>query len=61
MWRLQEKKPTIYCSHKSYAYVVTDTGVNRVPLVDGNRVEVLDKSTHSCALVDINPDLLEVP
>jgi hypothetical protein len=29
--------------------------------MDGNRIEVLDKSTHSCVLVDINPDLLEVP
>ncbi len=61
VWRLQEKKPTIYCNHKSYAYVFTDTGVRRVLLMDGNRVEVLDKSTHSCVLVDINPDLLEVP
>lgn len=61
VWRLQEKKPTIFCSHKSYTYVFTDTGVQRVPLMDGNRIEVLDKFTHSCVLVDINPDLLEVP
>jgi hypothetical protein len=61
VWRLQEKKPTIYCSHKSHAYVFTDTGVQRVPLMDGNRIEVLDKSIHCCALVDVNPDLLEVP
>jgi len=38
-----------------------DTGAQRVPLVDGNHIEVLDKFTHYCVLVDINPDLLEVP
>ena len=61
VWRLQQKKPTIYCSNKTHAYVFTSTGVQRVSLRDGKRIDVLDKSIHCCALVDVNPDLLEVP
>jgi hypothetical protein len=61
VWRLQEKKPTIYCSNKTHAYEFTSTGVNRVSLRDGKRIQALDKSVHCCALVDINADLLEVP
>ncbi len=61
VWRLQEKKQTVYCNSKTYAYVFTDTGVDRVPLKDEERIKALDKSIDCCALVDINPDLLAVP
>jgi hypothetical protein len=61
VWRLQEKKPTIYCSNKTHAYVFSSTGVQLVFLRDGQRIEALDESIHCCALVDVNPDLLEVP
>ena len=61
VWRLQEKKPTVYCSSKNHAYVFTSTGVQLASLSDGKRIEVLDKSIHCCALVDVNPNLLEVP
>jgi hypothetical protein len=61
VWRLQEKKPTIYCNDDTRAYVFTSSGVQPVSLRDGKRIEVLDKSIHSCALVDVNPDLLKVP
>jgi len=51
VWRLQEKKPTIYCSNETHAYVFTGTGVQRVSLIDGKCIEELDKSIHCCALV----------
>ena len=60
VWRLLEKKPTIYCSNKTHAYVFTSIGVQVVSLGDGKRIEALDKSIHCCALVDVNPDLLGI-
>jgi hypothetical protein len=44
-----------------YAYVFMDSGVQRVTLEKGKRIEALDKSIHCCGLVDINPNLLDVP
>jgi len=61
VWRLQEKKPTVYCNDNTCAYVFTSTGVKEVSLSNRKRIEQLDKSTDCCALVDINPDLLEAP
>ncbi len=61
VWRLQEKKPTIYCDDDTRAYVFTSTGVKEVSLLNRERIELLDKSIHCCALVDVNPNLLKVP
>jgi len=61
VWRLQAKKSTVYCKDNTCAYVFTSTGVEKVSLSNRRRIEQLDKSTHCCALVDINPGLLEVP
>jgi hypothetical protein len=61
VWRLQEKKPTVYCSNKHACIRVHQYWGSEVSLRDGKRIEELDKSIHCCALVDINPDLLEVP
>jgi len=61
VWRLQEKKPTVYCNSQKHAYVFTDTGVDRVSLKDENRIKALDTNIHCCGLVDINPYLKEVP
>ena len=61
VWRLQEKKSTVYCDDNTSAYVFTSTGVKEVSLSNRKRIEQLDKFTQCCALVDINTDLLEVP
>ncbi len=61
VWRLQEKKPTVYCNSQTYAYVFTDTGVDRVSLKDEKRIKALDTNIHCYGLVDINPYLKEVP
>jgi hypothetical protein len=62
--RLKEKKPTVYCDNATYAHVFTHTGVEKVWLKDihiAPRIDVLDKSINSCGLVDLNPELTEVP
>ena len=61
VWRLQEKKPTVYCDEDTCAYVFTNTGVTLVSLSNQKRIEELDKSTDCCALVDLNMSLLTIP
>lgn len=61
VWRLQQKKPTVYCNNKAYAFVFTDSGVQQVLLSREWRINFLDQSVDCCGLVDINPELLDVP
>ncbi len=63
VWRLQEKKPTVYCDNDSRAFVFTNTGLEQVSLLGNSnkRIEELDKSIDCCALVDISPRLSGVP
>ena len=44
VWRHQEKELTSFCSHKSYAFVFTDSGVQGVSLMDGIRIEQFNNS-----------------
>jgi hypothetical protein len=59
VWRLQQKKATVYCDNGTHAYVLTSTGVKRVSLWDRKRIQALDESIHCCALVDINPAFID--
>jgi hypothetical protein len=60
--RLQEKKQTVYCNHKTYAFVFTDAGVQKVSCTDDQGVDALNGPATNCsALVNIHPGMLEVP
>ena len=62
MRRLQEKKQTVYCNHKKFAFVFTDAGVQKVSCEDDQRIGALDEpTTNCCGLVNIRLGLEEVP
>lgn len=52
---------TIYCGHKRFAYVFSDTGVRKVDMMYVARISELDKNSHCCALVDIGDQVLQPP
>ena len=53
--RLQDKKPTVYCSEENFAYVFTDAGVQKVSC-QAKCIAALDGPTaNCCALVNIHP------